>query len=81
MGSKTIECVRRDLQWMRDHLMQRLRRIREDAAHRSQPLSADSSDRAQESENDEVLERLDRLEILPQATQCVECAGARAKAA
>jgi len=60
MSSKTIEHVRRDLQWMRDHLMQRLRRIREDAAHRAQPLSADAGDRAQEIENDEVLERLER---------------------
>jgi len=58
--SGKAERVRRDLQWMRDHLMQRLQRIREDAAHRSQPLSADSGERAQETENDEVLERLDR---------------------
>ena len=59
MGSKTIERVRRDLQWMRGQLVQRQRRIREDTAHRREPLSADSGDRAQEVENDEVLERLD----------------------
>ncbi len=57
---KTIEHVRRDLQWMRDHLAQRLHRIHEDAAHRAQPLSADAADRAQETENDEVLEQLEQ---------------------
>jgi RNA polymerase-binding transcription factor len=63
VSGKTIDNVRRDLDWMRQHLIQRLRRIREDAAHRGQPLSADSSDRAQETENDEVLERLDRSTV------------------
>ncbi len=55
---KTVEHVRRDLQWMHDQLAQRLARIREDAAHRAPPLSADAPDRAQEVENDEVLEGL-----------------------
>jgi RNA polymerase-binding protein DksA len=57
--SRTTEDVRRDLSWMRDQLVNRLRRIRDDAGHRLQPLSADAGDRAQETENDEVLQRLE----------------------
>ncbi len=60
MTTRTLEGIRRDLQWTRDQLAQRLRRVREDATHRAQPLSADAPDRAQEMENDEVLVRLGR---------------------
>ena len=55
-----ITDIRRDLNWTREQLMQKLNRIRDDAGHRLQPLSADASDRAQEIQNDEVLERLER---------------------
>lgn len=58
--TRTLEDVRRDLSWMREQLAQRLRRIRDDAAHRFDPLSADAGDRAQETENDEVLQRLEQ---------------------
>jgi len=58
--SKSLEEVRRDLSWMREQLAVRLRRIRDDAAHRFQPLSADAGERAQETENDEVLQRLEQ---------------------
>jgi len=71
---KTIEHVRRDLQWMRDHLAQRLRRIREDAGHGAQPLSADAADRAQETENDEVLARLEQstLKLMEEYQHSIE---------
>lgn len=58
--SKTPNQARAEIVGTRDQLLQRLERIRVDAAHRAAPLSADSPDRAQEQENDEVLERLDR---------------------
>jgi DnaK suppressor protein len=57
---KTLEDVRRDLSWMREQLDLRLRRLRDDASHRAQPLSADAGERAQETENDEVLQRLEQ---------------------
>lgn len=55
---RTTQDIRRDLVWTREQLAGRLRRIRDDAGHRHQPLSLDAADRAQETENDEVLERL-----------------------
>lgn len=58
--TRAPEAVRRDLSWMRAQLVQRLQRIRDDAAHRHAPLSADAGDRAQETENDEVLQRLEQ---------------------
>ena len=58
--SRNLEDVRRDLAWSREQLLQRLRRLRDDAAHRFDPLSADAADRAQETENDEVLQRLEQ---------------------
>ena len=58
--TRTLEAVRRDLSWLREQLVQRLQRIRDDAAHRLAPLSADAGDRAQETENDEVLQRLEQ---------------------
>jgi DnaK suppressor protein len=57
---KPLETVRRDLDWMREQLAQRLRRLRDDAGHRYTSLSADAGDRAQETENDEVLQRLEQ---------------------
>ena len=59
MNPRTTD-VRRDLVWTREQLLARLRRVRDDAGHRLQPLSADAGDRAQETENDEVLDRLER---------------------
>lgn len=56
---KSLDDVRCELSWMRNELAARLERIRRDAAHGAQPLSADAPDRAQEQENDEVLCRLD----------------------
>lgn len=58
--AQTLDDVRRDLDWMRRQLSQRLERIRDDAVHHRQPLSADAGDRAQETENDEVLQRLEQ---------------------
>ena len=55
---RTTQDIRRDLVWTREQLAVRLQHIRDDAAHRHQPLSPDAADRAQETENDEVLERL-----------------------
>jgi DnaK suppressor protein len=60
MDTRTIEAIREDLQWTRDQLAQQLLRLREDASHRTRPLSADAAERAQETENDEVLERIER---------------------
>jgi len=60
MDTRTLDSIRVDLQWTREQLAQQLRRLREDASHRRQPLSADAGERAQETENDEVLERLER---------------------
>jgi DnaK suppressor protein len=59
MTSEKFEPTRRELLWVRTQLIERLRRIREDAVHGRQPLDADSADRAQQRENDEVLDRLD----------------------
>ena len=58
--TRDLDDVRRDLAWMREQLAQRLRRLRDDAAHRFDPLSADAGERAQETENDEVLQRLEQ---------------------
>ena len=57
---RNLEDVRRDLAWSRQQLVQRLRHLRDDAAHRFDPLSADAGERAQETENDEVLQRLEQ---------------------
>ena len=57
--TRSLQDVRRDLNWTREQLLQRLNRIRDDAGHRLQPLSADAGDRAQETQNDEVLDRLE----------------------
>jgi RNA polymerase-binding protein DksA len=58
--TRALEDVRRDLAWLREQLVQRVRRLRDDAAHRLQPLSADAGDRAQETQNDEVLQQLEQ---------------------
>src|SRR5690242_324274 len=54
-----LQDIRADLDWTREQLLQQLSRIRTDATHRLQPLSADADERAQETQNDEVLERLE----------------------
>jgi DnaK suppressor protein len=53
--SPPVEGVRRQLEWTRNELVQRLERIDRDLAHRARPLPADADDRAQVEENDEVL--------------------------
>jgi len=59
MNRKLID-VRGDLVWTREELMRRLARLRDDAGHRLEPLSADAGERAQETWNDEVLQRLEQ---------------------
>ena len=72
--TRTLQDVRRDLTWTREQLLQRLSRLRDDAGHRRQPLSADAADRAQETQNDEVLDRLERstLSLVNQYQHAIE---------
>jgi DnaK suppressor protein len=74
MATHTLEDIRRDLAWTREQLLQRLSRLRDDAGHRLQPLSADAVDRAQETQNDEVLVRLERstLSLVNQYQHAIE---------